>query len=181
MSLTGPRVKLRQWEEADFDSLAAMNANAEVMEFFPNPLTREQSRVMFDKLRSLIDERRWGLWAVEIQGELAGFTGLAKVVFAAHFTPCVEIGWRFHRKFWGQGHATEAARIALRFAFQDLRLEEVVSFTSLLNKRSQRVMERLGMTTNPKDNFQHPNIPAGHRLSEHVLYRIRNSSPEERE
>lgn len=175
MNLTGPRVELRQWNGGDLDSLAAMNADPEVMEFFPKPLTREESRVMFDKLRSLIEERGWGLWAVEINGELAGFTGLAKVIFPAHFTPCVEIGWRFHRKFWGHSYATEAARVALQFAFQDLHLEEVVSFTSLLNKRSQRVMERLGMTTNPKDNFRHPNIPAGHVLSEHVLYRIRNS------
>lgn len=176
MTLTGPRLKLRQWNEGDFESLVAMNADAGVMEFFPKPLTREESRIMLDKLRSLIEERGWGLWAVEINGELAGFTGLAEVIFPAHFTPCVEVGWRFHRKFWGHGYATEAARLALQFAFQDLGLEEAVSFTSLLNKRSQRVMERLGMTTNPKDNFQHPNIPAGHVLSEHVLYRIRNPS-----
>jgi RimJ/RimL family protein N-acetyltransferase len=176
MILTGRRVKLRQWNERDFDSFTSMNAHPEVTEFFPKRLTRAESRIMFDKLRTLIEERGWGLWAVEINGELAGITGLAKPAFTAHFTPCVEIGWRFHRNFWGHGYATEAARIALEFAFQDLRLQEVVSFTSLLNKRSQRVMERLGMTANPKDNFQHPNIPAGHVLSEHVLYRIRNSS-----
>lgn len=157
------------------ESFAAMNADAEVMELFPQRQTREQSLNFMEKLKRGIDERGWGLWAVEIKGELAGFTGLAKPVFEAHFTPCVEIGWRFHRKFWGQGYATEAARISLRFAFEKLRLEEVVSFTSLLNKRSQRVMQRIGMTNEPRDDFEHPMVPAGHILRQHVLYRSHNS------
>ncbi len=123
-------------------------------------------------LRRDIDEGGWGLWAVEIDRALAGFIGLAEPNFPARFLPCVEIGWRFHRQFWGQGYALEAARIALRFAFERLQLREVVSFTAQLNERSQRLMRRLGMTHSPPDNFEHPLIPVGHPLRPHVLYRI---------
>src|SRR5215471_21473457 len=98
MTLIGPKVKLRQWLDSDLDSFTTMNADPEVMEFFPEPLTRERSQAVLEKLRRGIEERGWGLWAVEIDGELAGSTGLAEPAFQAHFTPCVEVGWRFHRR-----------------------------------------------------------------------------------
>jgi RimJ/RimL family protein N-acetyltransferase len=175
MTLIGPRVKLRQWLDADLESFAAMNSDPEVMEFFPEPLTRERSKAMLEKLRRGIEERGWGLWAVEIEGELAGFTGLAEPAFQAHFTPCVEVGWRFHRRFWGKGYALEAARLSLRFGFETLALREIVSFTAHPNQRSQRVMQKLGMSHTPDEDFEHPAIPAGHVLHPHVLYRIQNS------
>ncbi len=139
-----------------------MNVDAEVMEFSPRPLAPEQSFALFERLRKSIAERGWGLWAVEIERELAGFTGLAEPSFHSHFTPCTEIGWRFQRRFWGHGYALEAARIALRFAFTSLRLREVVSFTARLNERSERLMRRLGMTHSPTDDFEHPMLPVGH-------------------
>lgn len=166
---------MRPWTAADLEALTAMNADAEVMEFFPQPLTPEQSVVTFERLKRGIEERGWGLWAVEIGHAMAGFTGLAEPSFAAHFTPCIEIGWRFHRGFWGHGYALEAARLALRFAFERLRLREVVSFTARRNERSQRLMQRLGMTHSPLDDFEHPTLPLGHPLREHVLYRIQNT------
>jgi RimJ/RimL family protein N-acetyltransferase len=172
MKLVGPRLKLRQWIEADIAPFAAMNADAVVMEFFPEPLSREQSLALFERLRRGIAERGWGLWAVEIGSEFAGLTGLAQPRFEAHFTPCVEIGWRIDRRFWGRGYALEAARIALRFGFEGLHLREIVSFTARLNQRSQRLMSRLGMTYSPQDDFEHPQVPVGHKLRGHVLYRI---------
>src|SRR5262245_55916041 len=142
MNLVGPRVTLRPWAECDIDAFTAMNADAEVMKFFPHPLTRDESLASFQRLKGNIEERGWGLWAVAIDHEFAGLTGLAEPTFEAHFTPCVEIGWRFHRRFWGQGYALEAARVALRFAFENLNLREVVSFTARVNERSQRLMQR---------------------------------------
>jgi len=175
MNLVGPRVTLRQWSAADIGAFTAMNGDAEVMEFFPQPLTSDESLATFQRLRHSIEERGWGLWAVEIDHQLAGFTGLAEPSFEAHFTPCTEIGWRFHRKFWGQGYALEAARVALRFGFERLRLREIVSFTARLNERSQRLMLRLGMTHSPLDDFEHPSLPVGHVLRQHVVYRIHNT------
>jgi RimJ/RimL family protein N-acetyltransferase len=166
---------LRPWTEADLAPFAAMNADREVMEFFPQTLTAEQSLRSFERLKSGIEERGWGLWAVEIDCEFAGLTGLAEATFEAPFTPCVEIGWRFHRHFWGQGYAIEAARLALRFGFEELKLPEIVSFTARLNKRSQRLMGRLGMNYSAHEDFEHPILPPGHLLRSHVLYRIRNS------
>ena len=161
--------------EADRKPFAAMNADAEVMEFFPNPLTAEESFALLERLRKGIDERGWGLWAVEVEHELAGFTGLAEPSFHSHFTPCIEIAWRFQRTFWGRGYALEAAQIALLFAFTSLHLREIVSFTSRLNERSERLMQRLGMTCSPPYDFEHPMLPLGHRLRRHVLYRIQNT------
>jgi RimJ/RimL family protein N-acetyltransferase len=176
MELIGPRVVLRSWLAGDCEPFAAMNADPKVMEFFPQLFTAEQSFAAFERLKNRIEERGWGLWAVEIKGEFAGFTGLAEPTFEAPFMPCVEIGWRFHHRFWGRGYALESARLALRFAFESLRLDEVVSFTARINKRSERLMQRLGMTPSPNDDFEHPKIPPGHPVRDHVFYRIRSSA-----
>lgn len=152
-----------------------MNADALVMEFFPKKLSLEESREFYGRIKHGIEERGWGLWAVEINGELAGFTGLAKPAFEAPFMLCTEIGWRFRPRFWGQGHASEAARLVLLFAFCTLHLGEVVSFTARVNQRSTRLMERVGMVHRPEDDFEHPKVPAGHLLQPHVLYRLGNS------
>jgi len=175
MNLIGPRVTLRQWIERDIEAFAAMNADAEVMKFFPQPLTFDQSLALFQRLKRGIVDRGWGLWAVEVNHALAGLTGLAEPTFEARFTPCIEVGWRFERRFWGQGYALEAARLALRFAFENLHLREVVSFTARPNERSQRLMQRLGMTHSSHDDFEHPKLPAGHALRDHVLYRIQKT------
>ena len=156
MNLVGQRVVLRQWRAGDIEPFAAMNADPEVMEFFPQPYSFDESLAILERLRQGIDERGWGRWAVEIDHQFAGLTGLAEPAFEARFTPCIEIGWRFHRRFWGRGYAIEAARLALRFAFENLHLPEVVSFTARINGRSQRLMQRLGMTQSALDDFEHP-------------------------
>lgn len=165
------RLTLRRWREEDREPWAAMGVDPEVMEFFPAQLSREQSDAMFDRLSTTLAERGWGLWAVDLEGSFIGFTGLSTVSFEAPFTPAIEVGWRFARSAWGHGYATEAARAALAFGFEELALGEIVSFTSVTNVRSQAVMKRLGMSRNPADDFDNPNVPAGDPLRPHVLFR----------
>jgi RimJ/RimL family protein N-acetyltransferase len=143
------------------------------MRYFPASLTREQSDAFAERVRAMIDQRGWGLWAVEvIEGApFIGFVGLNEAGFEAHFTPAVEVGWRLARCHWGRGYATEAAGAAIAFGFNDLLLGEIVSFTAAVNEPSWRVMERLGMTRNPAEDFDHPAVPEG-PLRRHVLFRL---------
>jgi RimJ/RimL family protein N-acetyltransferase len=144
------------------------------MEHFPRLLDRAASDAEAVAHRAALDRDGWGLWAVARREDdrFIGFTGLDVVDFAATFTPATEIGWRLAHAAWGHGYATEAARAVLAYAFGTLRLDGVVSFTATTNARSQRVMERIGMTHDPADDFDHPWLPEGHRLRRHVLYRI---------
>ena len=172
------RVILRRWTAADRAPFAALNRDPRVMEHFPAPLTAEQSHALADQIDAHFTRHPFGLWALEIPGRtsFAGFVGLAVPGFQAHFTPCVEIGWRVAAEHWGFGYATEAARAVLAFGFGHLRLGEIVSFTTAGNVRSRRVMERIGMTRSAADDFDHPRLPAGHPLRRHVLYRCRAHS-----
>jgi len=169
--LHGPRVLLRSWRAEDLDSFAALNADPAVTEFLAGPRSREASAEMIARLQAGIDERGWGLWAVDVGGRCIGFTGITYPRFESHFTPCVEVGWRLAREAWGHGYATEAARVALAFGFAVLNLAEIVAFTAVGNARSRRVMERIGMSHDPADDFDHPQLP-GHPLQRHVLYRL---------
>jgi RimJ/RimL family protein N-acetyltransferase len=171
--LRTPRLLLRQWREADLVPFAALNADPDVMRHFPAPLTRGQSDAFASRARAHIDVLGWGLWAVEAEGApFVGFVGLSEARFEAHFTPAVEVGWRLAREHWGNGYATEAARAALAHGFDELGLSEIVSFTTAGNGPSRRVMERVGLTRDPADDFQHPLIAPGDPLRPHVLYRI---------
>jgi RimJ/RimL family protein N-acetyltransferase len=171
--LRTPRLVLRQWREADLDPFAALNADPEGMHHFPSPLTRAESDALAEREAILIGLRGWGLWAAEVTKTKAfiGFIGLAEPGFDAHFTPAIEIGWRLARRHWGKGYATEGARAALAFAFDSLGLDEVISFTTVANTKSRRVMERIGMTHDSADDFEHPLLPPGDPLQPHVLYR----------
>lgn len=175
VELRTPRVWLRAWRDTDRAPFAALNADPEVTEHFPNRLSRAQSDALADRISVGLAERGWGLWALEptAAGTFAGFVGLEPVPLDVPFTPgAVEIGWRLARPWWGQGLATEAATVVLDFAFTTLKLDEVVSYTSATNLRSQAVMQRLGMTHDPTDDFDNPRIPAGHPQRRHLLYRI---------
>lgn len=167
------RLKLRQWRQEDWPLFANLNADLEVMQFYPNVLSTEQSNTMAQKMEALIRERGWGFWAVEKcdDRQFIGFVGLHIPNYDLPVTPCVEIGWRLAKKYWGRGYATEAARASLDVAFEKLNLTEVYSFASVGNKKSQAVMQRIGMT-NTMNNFEHPMMPEGHPLREHVLYKI---------
>jgi Acetyltransferases, including N-acetylases of ribosomal proteins len=166
------RLLLRQWKETDFPAFASMCADPETMRYFPSALSEEESWKAAQRYRELLRVRGWGLWAVEYKAEnqFIGFIGLNIPSVELPFSPCVEIGWRLERNYWGKGLATEGARAVLDFAFDVLTLPEVVSFTALGNERSQRVMQKLGMVRDEM-TFQHPAIPEGHALREHVLYR----------
>ncbi len=172
---TTERLRLRHWRDADRAGFAAINADPEVMRHFLAPLEREDSDALLRRIAGELDERGWGLWALEerASGRLLGFTGLAPVPFQAPFTPAVEIGWRLVRSHWGHGLASEAARASLTYGFEELALAEVVAFTFAGNARSRAVMRRIGMTHDPADDFEHPLIPEGHPLRPHVLYRVR--------
>ncbi|XVQ15693.1 GNAT family N-acetyltransferase [Spirillospora sp. CA-255316] len=173
-TLTTPRLLLRPWRPSDRAPFADLNADPEVMEHFPARLTRTQSDALADRIQDGFDRDGFGLWAVETtdNGEFIGFTGLSIPSFTAHFTPAVEIGWRLARHAWGHGYASEAARRALAHGFQDLGLEEIVSFTTPANIRSQAVMTRIGMTRDPDGDFEHPLVPADSPVRASVLYRI---------
>jgi len=178
--LRSERLLLRRWRPSDRAAFAAMNADPRVMEHFPAVLSREESDAAADRIEAHFDKHGFGLWAVEIVGEatFAGFIGLSVPRFEAHFTPCIEVGWRLATDYWGRGLATEGARAAVEFAFENLGLEQIVSYTVPANIRSRRVMEKLGMTHDPSDDFDHPLLPAGHPLRRHVLYRLaRAKSP----
>lgn len=173
-----PRLLLRGWRETDREPFAAMNADPLVMRYFPSTLTAEESDALMEGIRSSLERRGFGLWALAIKGtdEFAGFLGLSVPSFETHFTPCIEIGWRLAARFWNQGLATEGAAAVLLHAFETLSLPEVVSFTSASNTPSRRVMEKIGMFRDPADDFDNPRLPEGHPLRRHVLYRARRIS-----
>lgn len=167
------RLILRNWLASDYEPFYALNSDPEAMRYFPLPYTRAQSDHLADKCQSLIQQRGWGLWAVSKKEDEAfiGFVGLHTPNANMPCSPCVEIGWRLLPQYWGNGFATEGAKKALEYAFNELALPEVVSFTSKTNQPSQAVMARVGLQDS-LNNFIHPDIAPDHPLAEHVLYRI---------
>jgi RimJ/RimL family protein N-acetyltransferase len=169
------RLYLRGWQPSDREPFAAMNADPRVMEHFVAPLTAAETDQLLERIARQFDADGFGLWVVDIPGvaPFAGFIGLYRPNIEAHFTPCVEVGWRLAAPFWGRGYATEGARAAVQFGFDTVGLTEIVSITVPGNQRSRRVMEKLGMTCRPEDDFDHPRVAAGSPLRRHVLYRLR--------
>jgi len=164
-------ILLRQWTDADLTPFAEMNADPEVMRYFPRIQTWEESKESMQRQRTLLDQRGWGWWVVEVEGKFAGFTGLAVPRFSAPFTPCIEIGWRFRREYWGRSIAFAAARAAEAYAFKELKLPEMLTFTAAINSPSRRLMERLGYQRNPAEDFLHPSLAQDCLICLHVLYR----------
>jgi RimJ/RimL family protein N-acetyltransferase len=174
-TIESARLTLRGWRDDDVEPWTAMGADERVMEFFPGTYDRPKALSIAALIRAALDANGHGWWVLEPKEGPAfgGVIALQAVPFEAPFTPAIEVGWRLPYDLWGKGYATEGARAALNFAFDKLHVDEVVAMTSALNLRSQRVMERLGMTRDPGDDFDHPKVPAGNRLQRHVLYRIR--------
>ncbi len=168
--LETPRLRLRDWREEDLPAFAAMCADPEVMRHFPALLSYAEADAMGRRIRASLKRDGWGLWAVDVIGgaPFVGFVGLSR----PGFRDDVEVGWRLAREAWGHGYATEAARAAVEFGFDELELDELVSFTVPANVPSQRVMERLGMRRDPSADFEHPNVPEGSPLRLHWLYRL---------
>jgi RimJ/RimL family protein N-acetyltransferase len=172
VDLETPRLWLRRWRPEDIEPFAALNADPEVMEHFSATLSREETAAAVGRIEGHFENHGFGLWAVELPGQapFIGFIGLAIPVFEASFTPCVEIGWRLARPWWGRGLATEGARAVLEFGFKNFDLPEIVSFTVPGNLRSRRVMEKLGLRYS--EDFEHPGIDPEHPMRRHVLYRL---------
>jgi RimJ/RimL family protein N-acetyltransferase len=174
VTLTTPRLRLRPWRDDDIAPFASLNADARVMEHFPALLSQAETEAMVARIRAYFDEHGYGLWAAEeLHGApFIGFVGLNTPRFEAPFMPAIEIGWRLAFDYWGKGYAREGARAALGFGFENLGLDQIVSFTAAGNRRSWRVMEAIGMKHSPDEDFNHPFLPSGHPLERHVLYRI---------
>lgn len=173
--LTTQRLLLRGWHDSDRAPYALINADPDVMRHFPATLTSEQSDQMVDRIIAAWEANSFGLWAVERMdsGEFIGFVGLAAPSWPADFTPCVEVGWRLAKAHWGQGFAPEAARAVLAFGFDRVELpnDEIVSFATQQNAKSQRVMEKIGLHVDPAREFDHPLTP-GWSQQRHVFYAI---------
>jgi RimJ/RimL family protein N-acetyltransferase len=171
------RLLLRSWRDEDRRPFAALNADPEVMEHLPATLSPAQSDALIERIETGLHGNGFGLWAVELPNEapFIGFVGLARVDFDVFFAPAIEVGWRLARPFWGRGLASEGARAALAFGFQECGLAEVVSFTAEGNRRSRAVMERLGMRRDPRDDFDHPLLAEDDPLRRHVLYRLKRA------
>jgi RimJ/RimL family protein N-acetyltransferase len=172
------RLLLRRWRPDDRPAFARLNSDPRVVEYLAGALAPAESDALADRIEAHFQRHGFGLWALEVPGitPFAGFVGLANVRFDAHFTPCIEIGWRLAAEHWNRGYATEGARAALQFGFEQLPVKEIVSFTTVANVRSRRVMEKLGMTHAASDDFDHPGLSEGHPLRRHVLYRIATPS-----
>lgn len=172
--LTTERLILRRWRETDCEPFAHLNADPRVMEFMPACLGRAESDQLVDRIDCHFAKHGFGLYVAELRAErsFAGFIGLSIPSFNAAFMPAVEIGWRLGYEHWGKGLATEGAHAVVRYGFETLGLDGLVSFTTPLNLRSLRVMEKLGLTHDPSEDFEHPNVEMGHWLRPHLLYRI---------
>jgi RimJ/RimL family protein N-acetyltransferase len=168
------RLLLRRWRPTDREPFAALNADPLVMKHFPSTLSRQESDALVERVEATFEQNGFGPWAIEVPNiaPFIGFVGLSIPRFQAHFTPCVEIGWRIAAEYWNRGYASEAARAVLSAGFDVFQLEEIVSFTVPANLPSRRVMEKIGMRHAEADDFDHPSFPDGHPLKRHVLYRI---------
>lgn len=174
-TLQTERLILRPWRDEDIAAWVEMSADPRVMEFFPSMLTRAEAEQTATRMRERLEREGFGWWALEVNGgaPFIGVIALQTVPFEAPFTPALEVGWRLAFEHWGNGYATEGAEAALRFGFETLDQEQIVAMTAAVNLRSQHVMERLGMTRDPVDDFDHPRLPDGHPLRRHVLYRLK--------
>lgn len=177
-TLKTERLILRPWRAADREAFTAMSADPEVMQFLSPLIDRAASDAIVDRLSKHIEEHGFGFWALEAPGvaPFVGFTGLIHVGDDMPFAPAVEVGWRLAREHWGNGYASEAARAALAFGFDELKLDEIVALTVPANLRSQAVMKRIGMSHDKSDDFGHPRLKAGDPLKSHVLYRAKRDA-----
>ena len=168
------RLLLRRWTDADLAPFAAVNADPAVMQHMQGLMSAEASDAFANRIELQWAQHGWGLWAVEVPGvaQFVGYVGLWPADYIADVM--VEVGWRLASEHWGHGYATEAAREALRFGFEMVGLDEIVSFTVPQNVRSRRVMERIGLVRDPAGDFEHPRVDrvAYPHLVPHVFYRL---------
>lgn len=167
------RLILREWLDQDIEPYVELNQDHEVLKYFPRLYTREESTEEIKEFNQLLKNYGYTIYACELKNtnKFIGFVGLYNRDDLP-FSPCVEIGWRLAKQYWGNGYATEAAKKCLEIGFLDCNLEEIVSFTPKINKPSERVMQKIGMLHNPLDDFLHYRVSKDHPLASHVLYRL---------
>ncbi|NKI24366.1 GNAT family N-acetyltransferase [Paenibacillus dendritiformis] len=172
------RLQLRDWADTDLEPFQRLNADEQVMRYFPKTLSSEETREFYHAILAEFTERGYGLYAVEVKEnkEFIGLIGFHRATFEADFTPCIEIGWRLKKEAWGKGYATEGAAACLQYGFNELGFRDVYSFTAKINKPSQNVMQKIGMSF--IKSFNHPKVEAGSPLKEHVLFHIKASQEE---
>ena len=165
------RLGFRNWKGSDTKPFGEMNQDLEVMEFFPDTLSEQQSSEMIDRMKVHFENHGFTFYAVDelATNKFIGFIGLVRPKFEAFFTPCVEIGWRLGREFWNKGYATEGALMVMKHAFNALGIEELISITAVVNKKSEHIMEKIGMEF--IGEFDHPKLEKGHKLERHIVYR----------
>lgn len=177
--LSTDRLILREWRPEDLAPFSRLNADSDVMRFFPATMSEQETTAMVERITQHIDTYGFGFWAAELKetGEFIGFIGMHHVTQELPFCPTVEIGWRLDKAFWGKGYAPEGARACLAYAFSHLKLAEIVSFTAAVNKPSIRVMEKIGLTRDRGGDFEHPSVMEGSELRSHVLFRMKSMDP----
>lgn len=168
------RLTLRTWRDADAEAYYQINQDPKVLEFLPGPMTMQQVQDFMQRMNQQWEERRYTLWAAEekASGNMIGFIGLNYLDLTPVLPPCVEIGWRLGSAFWYKGYATEGAKAALQFGFEQCQLQEITAIAVPENHRSLRVMEKIGLKRDENADFNHPRLPANHKLSHHVFYRL---------
>ena len=166
------RLLLRRWQNADMGAFISMNADTTVMRFFPATLYAEETKAFYDSIQQEFSEYGYGLYAVEEKdsGYFIGYIGFHWSRFDLDFCPCIEMSWRLSKQYWNKVYATEGAAACLKHGFEKLCFDVVVSFTSIENVASQRVMQKIGMHF--ERYFEHPKVSEGHPLRSHVFYRI---------
>lgn len=171
-----PRLRFRDWKETDLEPLSRLNADEQVMKYFPKTLSTEESNSMYHYIKSEFKKCGFGLYAVETKGnkDFVGFIGFHRATFAADFTPCIEIGWRLKKEAWGNGYATEGALACLHYGFHHLGFHEVYSFTADKNAPSKKVMMKIGMEF--VKMFHHPKVEKDSPLANHVLFHIKQDN-----
>ncbi|MEP7236136.1 MAG: GNAT family N-acetyltransferase [Ignavibacteriota bacterium] len=176
------RLLLRQWKDSDIESFVAMGQNEKVMKYFPSLIGADQSKEWVSGHREAISENGWGLWAAEElqENNFIGFIGIHRVPYELPFRtiehPPLEIGWRLRPEFWNRGLATEGAIACLQFGLVELGSAEIISFTSILNIPSIRVMQKIGMKRDENNDFDHPRVEKDHSLCRHLLYRTKSEN-----
>ncbi|SMF87769.1 ribosomal-protein-alanine N-acetyltransferase [Paenibacillus uliginis N3/975] len=170
------RLKFRDWEQADLEPFSKLNADKEVMTYFPKSLSTEETQIFYQSIVSELKECGFGLYAVEVKDnkEFIGFIGFHRATFKADFTPCIEIGWRLKKEAWGKGYATEGAAACLQYGFNELGLRDIYSFTADINEPSKNVMTKIGMRF--IKTFSHPKVEKDSPLNKHVLYHIHQNT-----
>lgn len=168
-----PRLRLRNWQMEDLPHWIAMNSDSITLKYFARTDTKEESQASFERIKIDLELHDFGLWAAQEKqsGRFMGFIGLSrKTLEGISFTPCIEIGWRLDREFWGRGYATEGALEVLKFGKESLKFDQIFSYTSRINTPSINVMKKIGLRARPELDFDHPKIQAGQRLRSHVVF-----------